>query len=320
VGIRIASAALATPGRTQSAEELAPRIHRPAEWIHEHTGVHQRFVSDADLSPSVLAAQAARQVIQQSGTPDLILYAGALTQQLVPDTSAFVLRELNLEGVPAFTVNQTCLSFVAALQVADGLLKAGSYQRILICSAELATRGRSFHEPESAALLGDGAAAAMVEFSADPAIGMLHSKLATWSEAIDMCYVKAGIHPPPDPDMDFENLFCFHMNGPNLYRFVRPRLIRFLADFFRHAQCSPQDIDLVVPHQASGPGLRLLEKLGFPDDKVINIIGEYGNCVAASIPMALAIAMQHNRIKQGDRVLFLGTAAGVSIGAALVRW
>jgi 3-oxoacyl-[acyl-carrier-protein] synthase-3 len=110
------------------------------------------------------------------------------------------------------------------------------------------------------------------------------------------------------------------MQGPQLFRFVRQRLRRFLKTFLEQAGCSIDEIQLVVPHQASGPGLRVLSQLGFANDRVVNIVGDYGNCVAASIPMALSVAVQENRIQRGDKVLLFGTAAGVSIGAALLKW
>ncbi len=318
--MRITAVKMAVPPRVQTANELASLIHRSEDWILQHTGVAFRRVADDDVSPAQLAAVAARETIEAAGTPDLILYAGALTQQLVPDTSAFVQRELGLDGVPSFSVNQTCLSFIAALQVANGLLRSGTYSRILICAGELATRGRSFNEPESAALLGDGAAAAMVEYSSENDSDLISSSLETWSEGIELCAVRAGNHPPPRPDMSHDALFCFHMLGPQLYRFVRPRLRRFLTHFLATTGSSIDQVQLVVPHQASGPGLRLLEQSGFSNDRIVNIVADYGNCVAASIPMALAVAVEEGRISRGDQVLLVGTAAGVSLGAALLRW
>jgi 3-oxoacyl-[acyl-carrier-protein] synthase III len=320
LGMRVSAVAMAVPSQTQSADELAPLIDRTAQWIHEHTGVINRRVAPANMAPAELAALAAGEVISQTGKPDLILYAGALTQQLVPDTSVFVQKALGLEGINAFTVNQTCLSFIAAIQVANSLLKDQSYSRILICAAELATRGRSFHEPESASLLGDGAAAAMIEYMPESTSELLHCKMETWPEGTELCYVRAGNHPPPSASADHEELFRFHMHGPQLYRFVRPRLKRFIADFLQSANCSIDEVQVIVPHQASGPGLRILEQCGFANERIVNIVANYGNCVAASIPMALAAAHQEQRLVRGEKVLLIGTAAGVSIGAALLRW
>ena len=124
---------------------------------------------------------------------------------------------------------------------------------------------------------------------------------------------------PTDPDTRPEDYF-FQMNGPRLLKMVIPKLRRFMNEFHEQSGISPKEVKLVVPHQPSGPGLMALEKLGYAPESIVNIIGDYGNCIAASIPMALCVAMQENRIQPGDNVLFVGTAAGVSIGAGLWRW
>ena len=110
------------------------------------------------------------------------------------------------------------------------------------------------------------------------------------------------------------------MAGTRIYKAVLGRLRRFIKEFFAEVSLTPADVDLVVPHQPSEPALRSLSRLGFDQDKIVNIVGQYGNCVAASMPMALSIAAREGRIQSGDRVLLLGTAAGVSIGAALLEW
>lgn len=160
----------------------------------------------------------------------------------------------------------------------------------------------------------------MVEYSSENDSDLISCSLETWAEGIELCSVRAGNHPPPRPDMSHDALFCFHMLGPQLYRFVRPRLRRFLTNFLAKAGSSTDQVQLIVPHQASGPGLRLLEQSGFSTDRIVNVVGDYGNCVAASIPMALAVAVEEGRISRGDQVLLVGTAAGVSLGAALLRW
>jgi 3-oxoacyl-[acyl-carrier-protein] synthase-3 len=219
------------------------------------------------------------------------------------------------------------------MKVAADMLNAGTYRRILICTAELASRGRNFDEPESAALLGDGAAAVIVEATTaseprESANGhsarvsaLHHFAMQTWSTGIDMAEVRGGgIWRRPDSPATTQADNLFHMEGERLLRSVAPKLRRFLKQFFADAGIRQEDVDLVVPHQPSGPGLQMLPRIGFPEEKIVNIVAKYGNCVAASIPMALAIAERDNRVRRGDRVLILGTAAGVSIGGALLTW
>src|SRR5207244_3120753 len=131
--------------------------NRTADWIVTHTGVERRRVADAHMEVADLAADAARQALGDAGPPDLIIYASASVRQLIPDTSVFLQRALGYEGIPCYSVHATCMSFLVGLHLANALLTTRAYRRILICSAEIATRGRNYTEAESAALLGDGA-------------------------------------------------------------------------------------------------------------------------------------------------------------------
>lgn len=322
MAIRITATNFAVSGHTQTSAELAALTGRSEDWIIERTGVLNRHVAGTNKDPAVLAAQAARSVIEQCGGPDLVLYAGALPRQAVPDTSVFVHRELGLNGTPCFSVNAACLSFLAALKTAEAFIVSNSYKRILVCCAELPSLGRNFNEPESAALMGDGAAAVMVEPAAkDGSSGLQHYRMQTWSDGADLAGVRGGgmlLHPSDPESVAADQLF--QMQGDALLRKTIPHLRRFLDAFLEEANITIDDIDLVIPHQTSGPGLQLLTRWGFAEDRVVNIIANFGNCVAASMPMALAIAEKERRLQPGHRVLFLGTAAGISIGAGLFRW
>lgn len=321
MSIRIVATNLAVPPQVQTSLELAQQIGRSADWIVERTGVHSRHVAGSLADPAILAAEAARPVINEHGAPDLLLYAGSIPRQMLPDVSLFVHRELQLSGIPGFSINAVCLSFLAALKISEALIAGGAYRRILICGAELASRGRNFEEPESAALMGDGAAAVLVEAADDNNSGFQTYRMQTWSDGVDLAGVRGGgtLRPPDHPAVTPAD-HLFHMDGEALLRLTVPRLRRFLDAFFAEEHIHADDIDLIVPHQPSGPGLRLLTRWGFREDRIVNIIADHGNCVAASMPMALAIAHRAGRLHRGDRVLFLGTAAGVSIGAGLFRW
>ncbi|MEM7474198.1 MAG: ketoacyl-ACP synthase III [Planctomycetota bacterium] len=315
----IAALDFAVPPAVQTAEQLAPLIGRSPEWIETNAGVSKRHCCHGyQDDPAKFVAELAKPIIDEHGKPDLVLHAGAMTRQLIPDTSVFVARELGLKAVPAFTVNATCLSALAAMQTANALIATEQYHRVLICVSEFGTPGRNFKEPESAALIGDAAAVILLQASQRDA-GLQHYAMATWPEGAELAEVRGGgVHCPPHVASAADNLF--HMQGENLLRFVLPRLVKFLKQFCSDAGISLDELDLVVPHQASAAGLKILERLGIPDDKTVKIIADYGNCGAASIPMALSIAEQQSRIRSGDQILLLGTAAGVSIGAALLKW
>jgi 3-oxoacyl-[acyl-carrier-protein] synthase III len=319
LAVRITSTGLYAPARVETAEDLAPKAGKSVEWILERTGVARRHVSDGPVEK--MAAEAARQALGDS-KPDLILYASATPRQLVPDTSVFVQRELGLDGIACHSVHATCLSFLVALHTAAAFITVGAYRKVLIVSAEMGSLVRNFSEPESAVLPGDGAAAAVVEATPPGegssllgyAIGM-HTRAA---EAAEVRGMGARL-PPNGPDTRPEDNL-FHMNGTLLFRLAMVHIGPLLDRLFAETGLGPKDIKLVVPHQPSKPGVESLERWGFPAERVVNIVGEYGNCIAASMPMALATAHAQGRLARGDRVLLIGTGAGMSIGAAILEW
>ncbi len=310
----------AVPRLAQTAEELSPLIGRSADWIRDQAGVNRRFCSDVNDDPAKLVASVAKPMIERWGAPDLVLHAASMPRQMIPDTSVFVMRELGLAGVPGFAVNAACLSVLVAMKTATSLIADGSYQRVLICTSEFGTHGRDFNQPDSAALIGDGAAAMMLEATDEP-LGIRHYSMETWPEMADLAEFRGGgfMRRPSHPDTTSED-YQFHMDGKQLLRFISPKLARFVRRFLGECQLKMSDIDLLVPHQTSAAGMKLLERIGFPREKTVDILSRYGNCVAASIPMALSIAQQEGRIQKGRNILVLGTASGLSIGAALVRW
>ena len=320
VGAGIVAIEHSAPATIESADQVALKIGKSAEWVIEHAGVPNRRVCLPGDDPTELVAELAKPMIEKHGWPDLILNAGAMVRQMVPDNSVFIARALGVVEIPAFSINATCLSFVVALNTARALVNQGPYKRVLICSSEFPSRGRNFEQPESAALLGDGCAAAIVERGAD--VGMIeHFQMKTWPEAADYAAVRGGgvMKKPCDPATKHVD-HVFDMKGERLLRFALPRLRKFIREFLRDARLSIDDIAAIVPHQASLSGMRILPKLGLPETRIVNILETYGNCVAASIPMALSVGAKTGRFQRGDRVMLLGTAAGMSIGAAIIRW
>ena len=308
----------AAPDRIETAEQLAPRIGRTQAWIVEHTGVRERRIAEPDCDLAVFAAGVAREAAGGQ-RPDLLLFAASAARQTLPDSAVFIQRELGWSGVPAFSLHATCASFPVALHAASCYLAAGTYQRILICSAELTSRVRNLAEPESAALLGDGAAAALIDGRADGG-RLLRFRMESWSEGAELAEIRGGglrLHPNDPRTRPEDNLF--HMDGPRVFRLTARRIRGFLEALLGD-ECSPQEVELVVPHQASQRVFEFLPKLGFPPERTVRILDRYGNCAAASTPMALACAVAEGRVRRGDRVLLFATGAGLTLAGALIQW
>lgn len=303
------------PGAVETAEALAPRVGRSAEWIRGRTGVGSRRVSDLPMAE--MAAEAGRRALGGGPPPDLIVNCSLTPQQLLPDSSVFVQRALGTDGIPSFSVHASCLSFLVGLHTAAHFVAAGTYRRVLLVSAEKGTGFRDFDEPESAVLIGDGAAAAVLEPGGGGAL--LGFGMTTWPEGAEFAEFRgAGTRSPPGVGPMADNRF--QMRGPRVYRLAYLKLHELMFGLLDRHRTPLAAVDLVVPHQMSGPGLDALRRVGVRDDQLVDIVGEYGNCIAASIPMALAMAEEQGRLRRGATVLIVGTGAGVSVAAALLRW
>ncbi len=317
--LQIVSMGLVVPPTIESAADLAPRLGRSKEWIEGRTGVSERRVAHETMAE--MAAAAVREAVGDGPRPDLLINASLTPMQLAPDSSVFILRQLGWHGTPGFSLHATCLSFLDALPVVAGLLDTRAFPRVVVVSAERGSVCRDFGEPESAALIGDGAAAAVFATAPTGGPALLGHAMGTWPDGADLAGIEGfgERHPPYAADTSDAH-HRFHMRGPAVYRFTRSKVSDLLDALLSQLGMTAADIDVVVPHQASGPALASLERLGFPADKVVNIVGWAGNCIAASLPMAMAVAVRDGRLAPGRTVLLLGTGAGVSVSAAVLRW
>jgi 3-oxoacyl-[acyl-carrier-protein] synthase-3 len=319
--IKITGVGLYLPPQIETAEDIAPKIGKSVEWIIKKSGVKERRISTIDVDQ--MGAIAGKEALGTSSEPDLIINASGVPKQTIPDTSTFFQREMGFEGIPSFSIHCTCLSFIAALNTAGSLIHSGTYKRILIISSDRGTRGRNFSEPESASLLGDGAAAVVLEPSIENEPSeLLYFDMKTFPSCANLTEVRGGgTHKhPQDPNTTLaDNLFT--MDGPAVYKIARKEVYRMMLKTMKNTGFKREDVDWVIPHQASGKAVdAYVSTGGFAEEKVVSIISEFGNCVAASVPMAFATAVKDGRIKRDDLLLFIGTGAGLSAACALVRY
>lgn len=320
MNIKITGVGYYLPENIETSEQLAPKIGKSVDWIVSRTGVQERRVSDIDVD--LMGAKASKLALKNK-VPDLILNASGVGKQVIPDTSVFIQKELGFKGIPSFTIHSTCLSFLVALNTAANFISQNTYKKILIVSSDRGSRGRNYDEPESAALLGDAAAAVLVEKALDDEEScMLDFTMNTYPEGSHLTEVKGGgtnLHPHDSKTKFADNLFT--MNGPMIYKMARKTVYNQIQLDLKNNNLKADDIDLVLPHQASGLAIKAYSKYGgFSIDKVVNILDKTGNCVAASLPLALAIAYEDNRIKRGDLIYFIGTGAGLSVASCLIKF
>lgn len=321
--VKIAGLGWYLPERRVTNIELEQQLGIPAAWIERVSGVRERRYATNETSVS-MGVSAARMALQKARMHvhdiDAIIGASTGPQQSIPCTAAFLQRELDApQGQSAcFDVNATCLSFLFALHTASHLIAAGAYRTILIVSSELASRSLDPDERESSVLFGDAAAAAIVTRS-EPgeASAIWHTHFCTYSSGAELTQIVGGgtLHHPNDPTTTPE-MHLFQMQGPAVFKMASQLSSPFLDNFFAALDWQRHEIDAVVPHQASRHAVELLSaRLGFKREQVVWNLAQRGNCIAASIPLTLAEAVHEGRIQRGNRVLLVGTGAGLTLGA-----
>jgi 3-oxoacyl-[acyl-carrier-protein] synthase III len=321
--IKIAGLGWYLPERRVTNAELEAHLDVPASWIERATGVQERRYVTHETSAGMGAA-AARRALDAAdlSVSDLDAIIGASTgpQQAIPCTAALVQRELQApEGKSVcFDVNATCLSFLVGLQTAAHLVGSGMYRSVLIYSSEIASRSLNPRQRESMVLFGDAAAAAVVTRSTHgDASAIWHAQFATHSSGADLTQILGGgTRQHPNDPSTIPEMNMFHMRGLAIFKQASRLIGPFLDQFFATLGWDPGDLDAVVPHQASRHAVDLLtSRLGFRDDQVVRNLALRGNCIAASLPLALAEAANAGRIRRGDKVLLVGTGAGITLGA-----
>jgi 3-oxoacyl-[acyl-carrier-protein] synthase III len=324
LAVRIAGLGAYLPERVVTNAELETKMSLPSGWIAKRTGVLERryATNETTVSQAVAASKIA---LERSGIRleqiDAIIAAN-LAQQTIPCTAALVQQALGApDGSSAcWDVNATCLSFMMALHSAALLIAAGQYQNILIFSSEIASPSLNPLEPESASLFGDAAAAVVLTASKDSSL--IGAKFQTFSSGSHLTELLGGgtLHRPQFTHEHPErNLF--HMDGPAIFKHAARTFPPFLEAFLQSIGWDITSVDALVPHQASGHGVqRISGRLGFTLEQVVFNLPLRGNCIAASIPLAMTEAFEAGRIKRGDRILLAGTAAGLTLGAVALTF
>ena len=301
----------------QMAEMLARRgLETSDEWIVERTGIRARHFADDGVASSDLAVEASRRALDAAGRApadiDLIIVATSTPDMVFPSTACFVQQKLGIAGGPAFDVQAVCSGFVYALSIADAMIRTGGAQRALVIGSEVFSRILDFDDRTTCVLFGDGAGAVVVEASERPGI------LATELHA-DGRY--AGILCTPGTVANGKILGdpLLKMDGQAVFKLAVGVLDSVARSVLAKADRTEADIDWLVPHQAN---IRIMQstarKLKLPLDKVVVTVDEHGNTSAASVPLALDVAVRAGRIREGDTVLLEGVGGGFTWGAVLL--
>ncbi len=322
--VRIAGLGAYLPAEVVTSARLDLELGFPPGFIERKTGVLERRRAQHDTTIE-MAAHAARTALERSGIAveeiDLIITAQSVGEQTIPCTAALLQRALGVQGMPCFDVNSTCLSFLTAMDVAAHGIAAGAYRSVLVVSSEKPSVGIDWRHWESSTLFGDGAAAAVLTPTPEGAeSAILTSRMETYSEGADFTTVLGGgtlHHPNQAETMPEMNLF--HMDGRRVFRLASERMAPFLERLHAPLAAHERGCDMLIPHQASlFPIKQLSARFGYDESRVFINLRTRGNCVAASIPIALCEAVESGRIQRGSRVTLIGSGAGLSLAGMLL--
>ncbi len=318
------------PSREIFSSDIDIRLSLPVGHVERVSGVNKRYFTEAADTAASMGAKAAVLALQSANMElseiDCVVAASATMDQGLPSNAALIHYELGLShsGIPAFDINASCLGFLAAFDTISWVVRAGRYRRVLIVASDIASCGLDWGVLESSAIFGDGAAAAVIGPAGEGSGScILNAGFSTYSSGVGMCKIPAGgsRYHPSRIDEPFIPLTTFQMDGKNLFRLTLKHLPDFIDQLLSGAGTTRDRINWVIPHQASNLALsHATKRLGFEEEKVINIFSGYGNQVAASLPTALDIAIRDGRIRRGDRLLLIGTGAGLSMGGMVVDY
>lgn len=286
--------------------------------------IERRYCTTEDqLDLAVSAAQnALRDAGMSAADLDVIISACGVSYQPLPSMAPLIMRGLGIADGTCKTldVNTTCLSFCSALDLATDMVQLRPALRVLIVSAEKASRGLPWAtDPETAALFGDGAAAAIIGAGTTR---MRARSFKTYPSAWEACQIASGgtrLDPRTDPDA-FDAGGFFAMSGKDLFRVTAGNLPAFVDEVLETAGWAKSDVDVVIPHQASPLAIRHMSRAcGFSSDQVFDFIEGHGNMIAASIPFGISLARDAGRLGAGSKLLLIGTSAGVAFGAMAIE-
>ena len=315
---RIAGTGGYLPSRVVTNAELATRIDTSDEWVRARTGICERRVAAPDQVTSDLALAAALPALAAAGIApadvDLIIVATTTPDMVFPSTACILQAKLGAAHGPAFDVQAVCSGFVYALSIADGMVKSGAVKNALVIGAEIYSRILDWNDRGTCVLFGDGAGAVVLVPSEAP--GILSSHLHADGRYRDILSVPGTVADGAVSGRPF-----LQMDGTAVFKFA----VRVLAEVAHEALAAnnlpASAIDWLIPHQAN---IRIMDatmkKLGLPSERMVSTVARHANTSAASIPLALDVAVRDGRIRPGQHVMLVGVGGGFTWGSVLVRW
>lgn len=311
-----------------SSDAIESKYGIPKGWSEKYSGVESRHQVTHE-SNGYMGARAAEEALETASIKladiDMLISASGSYDYPLPNQASIIKHHLkngDTYDFPAIDLDNTCLSFVAGLDMASRMLDGKAYKRILLVSSEISSKGLDPSNWETVTLFGDGAAAVVISYSPSSNSSMIKGQFKNYSEGAFYSLIEGGGSVNYYLDEPFNKvLHSFKMKGKKLLRLAKSKIPSFVNTFFNDLDYAIEDVDIIIPHQASRAGLEMFKRMHSKSEvKVIDTLAKNGNCIAASIPISLHIAIQQEKLKRGQTCLLIGTGAGFSIGAILFKY
>lgn len=314
---RIAGTGSYLPKKIITNEDLEKMVDTTDEWIRTRTGIERRHVAADGETTVDLAEHAARRALEAAGVApaevDFIAFGTTTPDLIFPNCGTLLQQRLGCRGVPAFSLETACAGFMYALSIADKYVRCGEARRALVIGAETLSRITDWSDRSTAVLFADGAGAVVLEPAATP--GVLSTHLHSDGEYHDMLYCGSGV------SKGFAPKLAISMTGSEVFKVAVTKLGQVVDETLAANGLELTALDWLVPHQAN---IRIIQatarKLEMPMERVIVTVQDHGNTSAASVPMALDVAVRDGRIRRGELLLLEAFGGGFTWGSALVRY
>ena len=305
------------PRKIVTNDDLAGQMDTTDEWIRTRTGIRQRHIAEPSQTSSDLGLEASRAALAAARIApqeiDLIIVATATPDYIFPSTACIMQAKLGIKGCAAFDIQAVCSGFVYALAIADKLIRSGQHRCALVVGAEVYSRILDWKDRGTAVLFGDGAGAVILRADSKP--GIMASALHADGSYVDILSVPGNVCGGKIVGSPF-----LQMDGQAVFKFAVKVLDEVARETLAMCNLTPSDVDWLIPHQAN---VRILEatakKLGIDLSKLVVTVDRHGNTSAASVPLALDLAIRDGRIKPGHKVMLQGVGGGFTWGASLVE-
>jgi 3-oxoacyl-[acyl-carrier-protein] synthase-3 len=310
------------------SSEIEKKNDIPRGWAEKYSGVKQRFHVTTETN-GFMGARAAESALKKANIKlneiDMLISAGGTFDYPLPNQASIIKNELTGGrefNFPTIDIDNTCLSFVAALDFVSHLLSEDGMNTVLIVSSETSSKGLNKKNWETVTLFGDAAAAAVVTYAPNTKSLYIKGEQKNYIEGVFDTIIEGGGNAKFFSDYKYDQeLHSFKMNGKNLLRLAKKKVPLFMQSFFEKLPLTIHDVPIIIPHQASKMGLSMFKSMfKFKEGQVKETIKTHGNCIAASIPLTLALCIEKGDVKRGDLCLLCGTSAGFSIGAQLIKF